>query len=117
MMKALTIFDISGRAMSAQQVRLNAVASNLANAQTVAGTPEEAYKSMRPIFKANFPSQQMGQGVATVDTDGIYRTTLPPEKKYSPQHPKVSYASMDFDDAKLFKPRIIFPDTETNRLI
>ena len=88
MMKALTIFDISGRAMSAQQVRLNAVASNLANAQTVAGTPEEAYKSMRPIFKANFPSQQMGQGDATVDTDGIYRTTLPPEKKYSPQHPK-----------------------------
>ena len=29
----------------------------------------------------------------------------------------VSYASMDFEEAKLFKPRIIFPDTETNRMI
>jgi len=29
----------------------------------------------------------------------------------------VSYASMDFEEAKLFKPRIIFPDTETNRLV
>jgi aspartate 1-decarboxylase len=29
----------------------------------------------------------------------------------------VSYASMDFEEAKTFKPRIIFPDTETNRLI
>lgn len=29
----------------------------------------------------------------------------------------VSYATMDFEEAKTFKPRIIFPDTETNRLI
>ena len=29
----------------------------------------------------------------------------------------VSYATMDFEEAKLFKPRIIFPDTQTNRLI
>ena len=29
----------------------------------------------------------------------------------------VSYATMDFDEAKRFKPRIVFPDTETNRLI
>jgi aspartate 1-decarboxylase len=29
----------------------------------------------------------------------------------------VSYATMDFEEAKLFKPRIIFPDTQTNRLL
>ena len=29
----------------------------------------------------------------------------------------VSYASMDFEEAKKFKPRIVFPDTETNKLI
>jgi len=29
----------------------------------------------------------------------------------------VSYASMDFEEAKKFKPRIVFPDTETNRII
>jgi len=29
----------------------------------------------------------------------------------------ISYASMDFEEAKKFKPRLVFPDTETNRLI
>ena len=29
----------------------------------------------------------------------------------------VSYATIDFEEAKSFKPRVIFPDTETNRLI
>ncbi len=29
----------------------------------------------------------------------------------------VSYATMDFEEAKKFKPRIVFPDTETNRII
>ena len=88
MMKPLSIFDISGRAMAAQQVRLNAVASNLANAQSVSSTPEGAYKAMRPIFKTAYPLDQAGQGVSTVQTDGIYRSKLAPEKRYSPQHPQ-----------------------------
>lgn len=29
----------------------------------------------------------------------------------------MSYASMDFEEAKRFTPSVIFPDTETNRLI
>lgn len=29
----------------------------------------------------------------------------------------ISYASMDFEEAKTFKPSIIFPDVETNRLV
>jgi aspartate 1-decarboxylase len=29
----------------------------------------------------------------------------------------ISYAIMDFNDAKIFKPALIFPDTATNRLI
>jgi len=29
----------------------------------------------------------------------------------------MSYAMMDFEDAKIFRPRIIFPDTATNKLI
>jgi aspartate 1-decarboxylase len=29
----------------------------------------------------------------------------------------VSYASIDFEEAKTFQPSIIFPDTETNRLV
>ena len=39
------IFDISGRAMASQLIRLNTVASNLANAGTISGSKEEAYRS------------------------------------------------------------------------
>ncbi|HEY1076029.1 MAG TPA: flagellar basal body protein, partial [Fontimonas sp.] len=51
-MSSLRIFDIAGSAMSAQSVRLNTVASNLANADAVAGSAEEVYKARLPVFKA-----------------------------------------------------------------
>ena len=43
-------FELSARAMSAQLIRLNTVASNLANANTMSATAEEAYKPLRAIF-------------------------------------------------------------------
>ena len=45
------IFDVAGRSMSAQLVRLNTIASNLANAGNISGTEEEAYRAMKPIFQ------------------------------------------------------------------
>ena len=47
----LSIFDISGRAMAAQLVRLNTTASNLANAGTVSGSEASAFRAMKPVFK------------------------------------------------------------------
>ena len=44
-------FDISGSAMSAQSIRLNTTASNLANTETVASSPTEAYRSRHPVFQ------------------------------------------------------------------
>ncbi len=86
-MKPLTIFDIAGRAMSAQQTRLNAVASNLANANTVSNKPENAYRAIRPVFEAEYPAFQEGSGVATVSAVDTMRSQAPPEKRYSPTHP------------------------------
>ena len=45
------IFDVASSAMSAQMVRLNTVASNMANAQAVSTTKEEAYRPLRPVFE------------------------------------------------------------------
>ena len=87
MMKNLSIFDISGRAMSAQQVRLNTVASNLANANTVASTPETAYRAMRPVFEAEYQAFQEGNGIATVSAVDVQRSQVAPEKRYAPSHP------------------------------
>lgn len=79
----LSIFDISGRAMSAQLVRLNTTASNLANAGTVAGSEGSAFRAMKPVFRT-----VMGEaGQATVQVDRIDTDITPPIKRHDPDHP------------------------------
>ena len=51
-MSSFKIFDIAGSGMSAQSVRLNTTASNLANAESVSGDPGQVYKARHPIFEA-----------------------------------------------------------------
>ena len=50
----LSIFQVAGRAMSAQLVRMNTTASNLANAGGTAGSAEAAYRTMKPVFRTQF---------------------------------------------------------------
>jgi flagellar basal-body rod protein FlgC len=51
-MSSFKIFEIAGSGMSAQSVRLNTTASNLANADSVSGNPSQVYKSKHPLFEA-----------------------------------------------------------------
>ncbi len=51
-MSSFKAFDIAGSGMSAQSVRLNTTASNLANAESVSGDPNRVYKARHPIFEA-----------------------------------------------------------------
>jgi flagellar basal-body rod protein FlgC len=79
----LSIFDISGRAMSAQLVRLNTTASNLANAGTVSGSEGTAFRAMKPVFRTVMGAA----GQATVQVDRIDTGTTAPVKRYEPTHP------------------------------
>jgi flagellar basal-body rod protein FlgC len=81
--KPLSIFDISGRAMSAQLVRLNATASNLANAGAVSGDPNQAYRAIRPVFRTVVDKP----GVATVQVERVVTTDTPATKRHDPGHP------------------------------
>ena len=87
MMAELTIFQIAGRAMSAQQVRLNAVASNLANAGSITGSVDTAYRALRPVFETEYAAFTKNPGVATVSAVSVERSQADPEKRYSPGHP------------------------------
>lgn len=78
-----SIFDISGRAMSAQLVRLNTTASNLANAGTIAGSEAEAFRSLKPVFRTVTGSD----GRATVVIDRITEAGNAPTKRHDPTHP------------------------------
>lgn len=79
----LSLFDISGRAMAAQLVRLNTTASNLANAGAVAGSEKTAFRALKPIFKS-VPGEN---GTATVAIDRITSATTNPVKRHEPDHP------------------------------
>ena len=81
--RPLSIFDISGRAMAAQQVRLNTTASNLANAGSVAGSEAQAFRALKPVFRAATGSD----GRATVDVERITTSTATPTKRHDPNHP------------------------------
>jgi flagellar basal-body rod protein FlgC len=82
------IFDISGRAMSAQLLRLNTVASNLANANNVSGSAEDAYRAIKPVFETKYAESFEQSGVATVDAVSVMAINRQPEKVFMPEHPK-----------------------------
>lgn len=80
----LTLFQVTGRAMSAQLVRMNAAASNLANAGTVTGTEAEAYRPLRPVFAEQL---DRASGLATVQVNGVIRSDATPVRQHDPDHP------------------------------
>ena len=82
------IFDIAQRAMNAQMTRMNTIARNLANANTVASSEEEAFRPMRPIFETKFSENFSKDGVATTDVVKIVGLERRAEQKYDPDHPK-----------------------------
>ena len=81
------VFDISGRAMAAQLVRLNTIASNLANAGNLASTQEEAYRSLKPVFETKYSDEVRKNGIATAQAVDIVESNRLPEKLYMPDHP------------------------------
>ena len=82
-----SVYDIAGRAMAAQLVRLNTVASNLANAGSTTGDPNTAYKPLKPVFKTQYSDLVKKNGVATVDAVQVKEIDRDPIKTYMPSHP------------------------------
>ena len=81
------IFDIAGRSMASQMIRLNTVASNLANAGSVTGDKNSAFRALKPVFETQFADQLKRTGVSTVDVVDVKAVLREPERVYMPQHP------------------------------
>lgn len=78
------ILDISGSAMTAQSVRLNATASNLANAQSAVASDGEPYRATFPVFQTVFDEAGQSAGVRVA---GIVESTAPPDLRFEPDNP------------------------------
>ncbi|NNC55522.1 MAG: flagellar basal body rod protein FlgC, partial [Pseudomonadales bacterium] len=81
-MSLFKVFDVAGTAMNAQSVRLNVTASNLANAGSVHGDPNQVYRARQPVFSSFDDALSAQNGVAGVRIDGIRESNAPLEVQY-----------------------------------
>jgi flagellar basal-body rod protein FlgC len=82
-MSLFNIFNVSGSAMSAQAQRLNAVASNLANADSATSASGQAYRAKQVVFEA----VPLGAGATSVKVAQVIEDPSPLKQVYDPKHP------------------------------
>ncbi len=100
-MSAFSIFDIAGSGMNAQSIRLNLVASNISNANSVSSSLKDVYKSRQPVFAAQLRDVLDKNNSATgVDVKGVIESQAPAVMEYSPNHP------MADKDGYIYKPNV-----------
>lgn len=92
----MTIFQVAGRAMTAQLARMNTTASNLANVGNAAGTAEAAYRTLKPVFRTSFDA---ASGMSTVDVERVVTAGEAPVKRYDPSNPMADKDGNVFDAA------------------
>ncbi len=86
-MSLFNVFNIAGSGMSAQALRLNVTASNLANAESVSSSVDKTYRARQPVFAAVFDPMR-ADGVSTgVRVLGVVESGAPLQSRYEPEHP------------------------------
>src|ERR1035437_8385087 len=83
-MGMFNVFNIAGSALTAQAMRLNTVASNLANADSIAGPDGQPYRTKQVVFEATQISGQVGQGVGVKQ---VAEDASPGRMIYDPRNP------------------------------
>ncbi|MGS0940433.1 flagellar basal body rod protein FlgC [Pseudomonas luteola] len=96
-MSLSNVFNIAGTGMSAQTTRLNTVASNIANAETVSSSVDETYRARHPVFATMLNQAQNGGSASLFDEQGEAGTGVQVlgivedqsnlEARYEPNHP------------------------------
>lgn len=94
------IYQIAGSAMNAQTVRLNTVASNLANAESAASNPQSVYQARKPVFAAVYQNdlltRPVGLGGARVQVLDVVTSQDPLESRHEPGNPLADENGMVF---------------------
>jgi flagellar basal-body rod protein FlgC len=100
-MSSFNIFDIAGSGMNAQSLRLNLVASNIANANSVSSSLDTVYKSRQPVFAAELKNMLDQQNLGSnVNVLGVVESLAPATMEYAPHHPMADKAGY------IYKPNV-----------
>lgn len=100
-MSLFNVMDIASSGMSAQSVRLNTTASNVANANSVSSSYESTYKARHPVFGAELQraTDDLSKG-SKVQVLGVVESQKPLQIEYSPGHP------MADENGYIYKPNV-----------
>jgi flagellar basal-body rod protein FlgC len=109
-MSLFNVFDIAGSAMSAETVRLNVTASNLANAQSVGSSEQSTYHARHPVFAAVMGSLRGDAASVGVAVNGIVESEAPLEQRYQPEHPMAN------EEGYVFLPNVNIVDEMANMI-
>lgn len=104
------VFDVSGSALTAQSVRLNTIASNMANAQVASTTEEGAYRSKQPVFQTVMDQLNPSSSTMPVRVMDIVESNAPARAKYEPAHPQAN------EDGYVFMPNVNMVDEMANMI-
>ena len=110
-MSLFNVFDISATGMSAQSVRLNTTASNIANADSVSSSIDQTYRARHPVFAAEMQKAAADQDQSVgVKVLGIVESNKPLNVEYSPEHP------MADANGYIYKPNVNVIEEMTNMI-
>lgn len=109
-MSMFKIFDTAATGMSAQTLRLNLVASNMANADSVSSSIDQTYRARQPVFKALFLETDADIPTAGVRMAGVVESQAPLVKEYTPDHPMAN------EEGYIFRPNVNLVEEMANMI-
>lgn len=98
-MSLFNILDISATGMHVQTIRLNTVASNLANADSISSNADETYRAKKPVFQTIL-DDATGEPVGGVRIKEIVESQAPLKMEYNPNHPMAN------EQGYIFRPNV-----------
>ncbi|MFV2056291.1 MAG: flagellar basal body rod protein FlgC [Thiohalomonadales bacterium] len=99
-MSLLNVFNIAGSGLSAQSMRLNTTASNIANADSVSSSSNTVYRARYPVFSAYVDDVSNQYSAPKVRLEGIVESQSPLRMQYRPDHPMAN------EDGNVFMPNV-----------
>jgi len=109
-MSSMKIFDIAGSGMQAQSLRLNLVASNMANVDAVSSSAQETYRSRQPVFRAVLDQMNTRGAAEGVRMVGVVESQAPLVGEYAPDHPMAN------DEGYIFRPNVNMVEEMANMI-
>lgn len=107
-MAVFPVLDISSSGMHVQTIRLNTIASNIANVNSISSNAEDTYRSKQPVFQTIFDEKKGSQaGVKIYD---IVESQEPLKMEYNPAHPMAN------GEGYIFRPNVNTVEEMANML-